>query len=95
MDPEPRAAVDELPRPIDLSILETWGHFDVVGVVVRGEVPLVAEGVTALSERVGRVETNLRAEPDRTIESPEARGRELGQRYGDLESALRRLEASR
>jgi hypothetical protein len=100
MDPDFRAAVDELRR-----------HFDVVGEALRGEVRLVAEGVTALSERVDRVEANLReeilraqrelsamirfsyAELDRKIQTLEARVSELGLRYGELESRLHRLEA--
>ena len=113
MDPELRAAVDELRRHIDVSTVETRRHFDVVGEGVRADVRLVAEGVTALSERVDRVEANLRedilgaqrelsamlrfsyAELDRKIQSLEARVSELGQRYGDLESRLHRLEAGR
>ena len=113
MDPELRAAVDEVRRYIDVSTVETRRHFDVVGEGVRADVRLVAEGVTALSERVDPVESNLReeilraqrelsamlgfsyAELDRKIQSLEARVSELGQRYGDLESRLHRLEANR
>jgi uncharacterized protein involved in exopolysaccharide biosynthesis len=113
MDPELRAALDELRRHIDVSTVETRRHFDMVGEGVRADVRAVAEGVTALSERVDGVGTNLReeilraqrelsamlrfsyAELDRKIQSLEARVSELGQRYGDLESRLHRLEASR
>ena len=109
MDPELRAAVDEVRRYIDVSTVETRRHFDVVGEGVRADVRLVAEDVTALSGRVDRVESNLReeilraqrhasvldAELHRKIQPLEARVGELGQRYGDLESRLHRLEASR
>ena len=88
MDPDLRAAVEELHRRVDANAVETRRHFDVVGEGLRTEVRLVAEGVTALSERVDRVEGNL-------IQSLEARVGELGQRYGDLESRLHRLEAGR
>jgi uncharacterized protein involved in exopolysaccharide biosynthesis len=113
MDPELRTAVEELRRHIEVSAVETRRHFDVVGEGVRAEVRLVAEGVTTLSERLDRVEGNLReeilraqrelsamlrfsyAELDRKIQSLEARVSELGQRYGDLESRMHRLETGR
>jgi hypothetical protein len=73
----------------------------------------VGEGVTALSERVDRLEVNLReeilrgqrelsamirfsyADLDRKIQGPEERVGELGQRYTEIESRLRRLETTR
>lgn len=51
MDPEIRAQFDETRR-----------HFDVVAEGMRAEVRLVAEDVTALAERVDRLEHNLREE---------------------------------
>ncbi|HSE95171.1 MAG TPA: hypothetical protein VLD61_04730 [Methylomirabilota bacterium] len=51
MNPELRAAVDEMRR-----------HFDVVAEGLHGDIRLVAEGVTVLSERVDRLESNLREE---------------------------------
>ncbi|HEV8311092.1 MAG TPA: hypothetical protein VGW35_25805 [Methylomirabilota bacterium] len=51
MDPELRAYLDENRR-----------HFDVVAERMTTQVQLVAEGVTALAERLDRVERNLREE---------------------------------
>jgi hypothetical protein len=113
VDPELRAAVEELRRHVDQSAVDTRRHFYVLGEGLRADVRLVAEGVTALAERVDRVEGSLReeilraqrelsamprfsyAELDRGIQLPEARVSELGQRYGERESRLHRLEASR
>ncbi len=55
MDPDFRAAVDELRRHVDANATETRRHFDVVGEALRAEVRLVAEEITALSKRVDRV----------------------------------------
>ena len=62
MDPELRTALEELRRHVEVSAVETRRQFDVVGEGLRAEVRLVAEGVTALSERLDRVEGNLREE---------------------------------
>jgi hypothetical protein len=51
MDPELRAYLDDTRR-----------HFDIVAEQMRAQVQLVAEGVSSLSDRVDRVEQNLREE---------------------------------
>lgn len=51
MDPEVRAYLDETSR-----------HFDIVAEQMRAQVQPVAEGVSSLSDRLDRVEQNLRDE---------------------------------
>ena len=51
MDPDVRAYLDENRR-----------HFDIVADRMESQLQLVAEGVTSLSERLDRVEGNLREE---------------------------------
>jgi hypothetical protein len=70
VDPELRAAVEELRRHEDLSAVETRRHVDVLGEGLRADVRLVAEGVTALSERLDRLEGNLREEILRARREP-------------------------
>jgi hypothetical protein len=79
MDAELRAAVDELRR-----------HFDVVGEALRADVRLVAEGVTALSDRVDRVEVNLREEILRAQRELSAM---LRFSYAELDRKIQSLEA--
>ena len=69
MDQELAVALDELRRDVEASAAETRRHFDVVAEDLRDDVRLVAEGVTALSERVDRLEANLREEILRSHES--------------------------
>lgn len=95
MDAELRAYLDENRR-----------HFDVVAEQMAGQVQLVAEGVSALAERLDRVEQNLREEILRSQRELSAMVRfsyaeldrkvqTLEHRYLDLEERLRRLESTR
>jgi len=52
------AVAARLDSPFD----ETRRHFDVVAEGMRSDIRLVAEGVSSLSERVDRLEHNLREE---------------------------------
>ena len=81
MDPEIRAQFDETRR-----------HFDVIAEGMRAEVRLVAEGVTALAERVDRLEHNLREEIRETRRGLTAL---LTESYTDLDRRVRRLEGDR
>ncbi|MBI4611032.1 MAG: hypothetical protein HY726_18730 [Candidatus Rokubacteria bacterium] len=81
MDPEIRAQFDETRR-----------HFDVIAEGMRAEVRLVAEGVTALAERVDRLEHNLREEIRETRRDLTAL---LTASYTDLDRRVRRLEGDR
>jgi uncharacterized protein Yka (UPF0111/DUF47 family) len=58
MDADLRAYLERIDSRFD----ETRRHFDVVAEGMRAEVRLVAEGVTALAERVDGLEHNLREE---------------------------------
>jgi Trp operon repressor len=95
MDPELRAYLDENRR-----------HFDVVGERMTSQVQLVAEGVTALAERVDRVERNLREEilgAQRELSAMirfsyaelDRRIQTLEGRQREMEDRLRRLETVR
>lgn len=81
MDPEIRAQFDETRR-----------HFDVIGEGMRAEVRLVAEGVTALAERVDRLGHNVREEIRETRRDLTAL---LTASYTDLDRRVRRLEGDR
>jgi hypothetical protein len=95
MDPELRAYLDENRR-----------HFDVVAERMTTQVQLVAEGVTALAERVDRVERNLREEilgAQRELSAMirfsyaelERRIQTLEGRQREMEERLHRLETVR
>jgi hypothetical protein len=95
MDPELRAYLEENRR-----------HFDVVAEGVTAQVQLVAEGVTALSTRLDRIEANLREEIMRSQRELSAmirfsyaeldrRIQSLEARQRETEERLRRLEAAR
>ena len=95
MDPELRAYLDETRR-----------HFDVVAERMGSQVQLVAEGVRSLSERLDRVEENLREEILRSQRELSAmvkfsyaeldrKLQALEGRYLELEDRVRRLEATR
>ncbi|MBI3625291.1 MAG: hypothetical protein HY215_03970, partial [Candidatus Rokubacteria bacterium] len=71
---------------------ETRRHFDVIAEGMRAEVRLVAEGVTALAERVDRVENNLREEIRETRRDLTSL---LTASYTDLDRRVRRLEGDR
>lgn len=81
MDPEIRAQFDETRR-----------HFDVIAEGMRAEVRLVAEGVTALAERVDRLEHNLQEEIRETRRGLTSL---LTASYTDLDRRVRRLEGNR
>ena len=81
MDPEIRAQFDETRR-----------HFDVIAEGMRAEVRLIAEGVTALAERVDRLEHNLREEIRETRRDLTTL---LTASYTDLGRRVRRLEGDR
>lgn len=81
MDPEIRAQFDETRR-----------HFDVIAEGMRAEVRLVAEGVTALAERVDRLGHNVREEIRETRRDLTAL---LTASYTDLDRRVRRLEGDR
>ena len=50
----------EVLREVKRSAAETRQHFEVATEALRGEIQQVAEGVASLSERVDRLEVNLR-----------------------------------
>ncbi len=58
MDAELRAYLERIDSRFD----ETRRHFDVVAEGMRADIRLVAEGVSSLSERVDRLEQNVREE---------------------------------
>ena len=104
MDQELRGAVEELRRQLETSAAETRRHteataaenrrhFDVVAEALRRDGRLVAEGVTGLSQRVDRLEANLREEILRSHRAQ--RVTELGQWHEQLEGRLHRLETAR
>jgi uncharacterized protein Yka (UPF0111/DUF47 family) len=88
MDADLRAYLERIDSRFD----ETRRHFDVVAEGMRAEVRLVAEGVTALAERVDRLEHNLREEIRET-------GRDLtsllAASVAGLNQRVRRLEGDR
>jgi hypothetical protein len=95
MDPELRAYLEENRR-----------HFDVVAERMTAQVQLVAEGVTAVAERLDRVERNLREEilgAQRELSAMirfsyaelERRIQTLEGHQREMEDRLRRLEAAR
>jgi len=88
MDAELRAYLERIDSRFD----ETRRHFDVVAEGTRAEVRLVAEGVTALAERVDRLEHNLREEIRETQRDLTAL---LTASYTDLDRRVRRLEGDR
>ena len=77
---------------LDSRLDETRRHFDVVAEGMRAEVRLVAEGVTALAERVDRVENNLREEIRETRRDLTSL---LTTSYTDLDRRVRRIEGER
>ena len=77
---------------IDSRFDETRRHFDVVAEGMRAEVRLVAEGVTALAERVDRLEHNLREEIRETRRDLTSL---LTASYTNLDRRVRRLEGER
>ena len=81
MDPEIRAQFDETRR-----------HFDVSAEGMRAKVRLIAEGVTALAERVDQLDHNLREEIRETRRDLTAL---LTASYTDLNRRVRRLEGDR
>ncbi len=58
MDADLRAHLERIDSRFD----ETRRHFDVVAEGMRSDIRLVAEGVSSLSERVDRLEQNVREE---------------------------------
>ena len=88
MDAELRAYLERIDSRVD----ETRRHFDVVAEGMRAEVRLVAEGVTALAERVDRLEHNLREEIRETRRGLTSL---LTASYTDLNRRVRRLEGDR
>lgn len=88
MDADLRAYLERIDSRFD----ETRRHFDVVAEGMRSDIRLVAEGVSSLSERVDRLEHNLREEIRET-------GRDLTSlltaSYTDLDRRVRRLEGNR
>ncbi len=58
MDADLRAYLERIDSRFD----ETRRHFDVVAEGMRADIRLVAEGVSSLSERVDRLEQNVREE---------------------------------
>ena len=95
MDPELTAYLEESRR-----------HFDVVAEHITAQVRLVAEGVSTVTERLDRVEANLREEITRSQRELSAMIRfsyaELDRRiqslethHRDMEERLGRLEAAR
>jgi hypothetical protein len=97
---------EETQRHFDEKAAETALRFEVVAEALRGDVALVAEGVTALSGRLDRVEANLRQEIVRVEQELGAMIRfsyaeldrkiqALEGRVSDVESRLERLERGR
>lgn len=74
---------------VDSRFDETGRHFDVVAEGMRADTRLVAEGVSSLSERVDRLEHNLREEIRETRRDLTAL---LTASYTDLDRRVRRLE---
>jgi hypothetical protein len=90
------AATVEMRRHFDSAVeemrsqaVETRRHFDVVAEGLRADIRLVAGGVVSLSERVDRVEENLRQEIRLTRSDLTAL---ITVSYRDLDRRVRRLE---
>ena len=81
MDPEIRAEFEKTRR-----------HFDVGAEAMRSDIRLVAEGVSSLSERVDRLEQNVREEIRETRRDLTSL---LTVSYIDLDRRVRRLEGER
>jgi len=95
IDPELRTYLDETRR-----------HFDVVAERIESRMQLIAEGVSSLSERLDRVEENLREDILRSqrelsamikfsYAELERRIEALETRSAEIEERVRRLEAAR
>jgi DNA repair exonuclease SbcCD ATPase subunit len=95
MDPEIRTYLDETRR-----------HFDVVAEQMRSQLQVVAEGVSSLTDRLDRLEQNLREEILRAQRELSAmikfsyaeldrRIQGLEGQYSELERRVQRLETTR
>ncbi|MFA5027613.1 MAG: hypothetical protein WC713_07015 [Candidatus Methylomirabilota bacterium] len=87
---------------VEAHFAETRRHFDVVAEGLRSQIQLVAEGVSAVDQRLDRFEQKVEAEFDETraairfsYAQLERRIQELEGNYAAVNERLTRLESGR
>ncbi len=89
---ETRRHLDVIAERFDSRVDEVRRHFDMVAEGMRSDVRVVAEGVSSLSERVDRLEHNLREEIRDTRRDLTAL---ITASYADLDRRVRGFESGR